>query len=228
MILDAHQVHDGSGRELQRLHDDVQQHISALKSMEQELSPSFITSIIELKLDPTTIFEWQRHTQSQNEVLHYREMLEFLDRRAQASEISTPSKRQSKPDPSTRKPLTHPKPVSSFVANCDPSHTQCTLCKTEKHPLYSCPKFWSLSHERKMVTVKVNNIWMNCPNKVHFVAECKCHHRSRKCQNPHHTLLHTDHREQRKDRPHQSITPTLNEQEVSANTAAAKLKPAHC
>ena len=155
-------------------------------------------------------------------------MLEFLNHHAQASEISTPSKRQSKPDPSTRKPLTHPKPVSSFVANCDPSHTQCPLCKTEKHPLYSCPKFRLLSHERKMVTVKVNNIWMNCPNKVHFVAKCKCHHRSRKCQNPHHTLLHIDHREQRKDRPHQSVTSTLNELEVSANTAAAKLKPAHC
>ena len=193
--------------------------------MEQEPSPSFITSIIELKLDPTTMFEWQRHTQSQTEVPHYREMLEFLDRRAQASEFSTPSKRQSKPDPSTRKPLTHPKAVSSFVANCDPSHTQCTLCKTEKHPLYSCPKFRSLSYERKMVTVKVNNICMNCLNKGHFVAECKSLHRCRKCQNPHHTLLHTDHREQRKDRPHQSITPTLNELEVSANTAATKLKP---
>ena len=123
MILDTHQVCDGSGRELRRLHNVVQQHIRALKSMEQELSPSFITSIIKLKLDPTTMFKWQRHTQSQNEVPHYREMLEFLDRRAQASEISTPSKRQSKPDPSTRKPLTHPKAVSSFVANCDPSHT---------------------------------------------------------------------------------------------------------
>ena len=60
--------------------------------MEQEPSPSFITSIIELKLDPTTMFEWQRHTQSQTEVPHYREMLEFLDRRAQASEILHPVK----------------------------------------------------------------------------------------------------------------------------------------
>ena len=59
MILDAPQVFDGSGRELRRLHNVVQQHICALKSMEQEPSLSFITSIIELKLDPTTMFEWQ-------------------------------------------------------------------------------------------------------------------------------------------------------------------------
>ena len=38
-------------------------------------------------------------------------------------------------------------------------------------------------------------------------------------------LYYTGHREQRKDRPHQSVTSTPNELEVSANTAAAKLKP---
>ena len=53
MILDETQLRDGSGWELQHLHDVVQQHIRALKFMEQELSPSFITSIIELKLDRT-------------------------------------------------------------------------------------------------------------------------------------------------------------------------------
>lgn len=64
MILDAPQVRDGSGKEIRRLHDIVQQHIHALTSLGEEPSPPFITSIIELKLDSTTMFEWQRHSQT--------------------------------------------------------------------------------------------------------------------------------------------------------------------
>ena len=39
----------------------------------------FITSIIELKLDPTTLFEWQKFSQSHTEVPHYKHILEFLN-----------------------------------------------------------------------------------------------------------------------------------------------------
>ena len=66
-----HQTHlkmiplkDGTGKELRHLHETVQQHLRALKSMDYELSGPFITSIIELKLDANTRFEWQRHSQS--------------------------------------------------------------------------------------------------------------------------------------------------------------------
>ena len=34
------------------------------------------------------MFEWQQHTHSQNDILHYSDMLKFLDSRAQASEVS--------------------------------------------------------------------------------------------------------------------------------------------
>ena len=223
MILDAPQVRDGSGRELRRLHDIVQQHVRALKSMDQEPSPSFITSIIELKLDSTTMFEWQRHTQSENEVPHFCKILEFLDHRAQASEMSTSTKGYTKSDPH-RKPSSSPKSVTSFAANHDSSFSPCPLCKTERHPLYSCTKFQSLPHDKKIATVKVNNICMNCLRKGHFLAECKSLHRCRKCQNPHHTLLHI---EQHKDRPPQSTTlaPTRSTgSEVSANATTAILK----
>ncbi len=226
MILDSPQIRDGSGRELQRLHDITQQHVRALKSMGQEPSPSFITSIIELKLDSTTMFKWQRHSQSQTEVPHYHDLLEFLDHRAQASEASTPAtKRQPRMDPpSTRRSGNHSKTVNSFAANCEPSSNHCTICKTEKHPLYSCPKFRSLSHERKITAVKVNNICMNCLSKGHYVAQCKSLHRCRTCQNSHHTLLHKDQREPHLHQPLHA-PPNSNESEVSANAAATtKLK----
>ena len=57
MVIDAPPLKDGSGKELRRLHDTLlQQHLRALKSMKHEPDSSFITSIIELKLNQDTIF----------------------------------------------------------------------------------------------------------------------------------------------------------------------------
>ena len=198
MILDAPQLRDGSGKELRHLHDVIQQHLGALKSMDQEPSPS---SIIELKLDTTTMFEWQRHTQSSTSLLRH-----FGIHRPPSSGLR---------DLYTFKEATETRSSRqediyfSFSANVDSSSNQCLLCKTEKHPLYSCPKFKSLPHDKRISAVKVNNVCINGLTKGHFVADCKSLHR---CQNPHHTLLHIDsHHQQRNDQTPLSTGITSNE-----------------
>ena len=58
MILEAPPLlKDGTGRELHRLHDTVQQHLRPLKAMDYEPSGPFITSVLELKLDVNTMFD---------------------------------------------------------------------------------------------------------------------------------------------------------------------------
>ena len=42
------------------------------------------------------------------------------------------------------------------------------------------------------VSVKENRICLNCLRPGHFVRQCKSQHKCRKCQRPHHTLLHVD------------------------------------
>ena len=95
-ILDAPSLRDGSGKELRTLHDVVLQHLRALKAMGHEPSNSFITSLLELKLDPNTMFEWQRHTQEHTDVPDYQELLDFLNLRAQAAEASVSDKKPTK------------------------------------------------------------------------------------------------------------------------------------
>lgn len=56
-ILDTPPIKDGSGKELRRLHDVVQQHLRALKTLGCDLPGQFITSMVELKLDTDTLFE---------------------------------------------------------------------------------------------------------------------------------------------------------------------------
>ena len=60
-IVDIPSLKDGSGRELRRLHDTAQQHTQALTALGNEPDGPFITSFLQLKLDSTTLFEWQKH-----------------------------------------------------------------------------------------------------------------------------------------------------------------------
>ena len=48
---------EGNGKELRKLHDNIQQHVHALKTLVCDLPGTFITSMIELKLDVDTLFE---------------------------------------------------------------------------------------------------------------------------------------------------------------------------
>ena len=82
--------------------------------------------------------------------------------------------------------------MASHAAHAEPYSSQCILCKPDKHPLYACPTFKDMSHENKVATLKSNNLCMNCFSSNHFVKQCKSVHRCKRCQKPHHTLLHVD------------------------------------
>ena len=191
MILEAPSLKGGSGRELWRLHDTVQQHLRALKAMDGEAPGPFITSVLELKLDSNTMFEWQKHSQESAAVPRYNELLDFINMRAQASESLPVAPRGSTPFFSKKQHFSS-KPIASFAADASASSPNCIVCKTEKHPLYACPRFKSLPHDQKIVTLKSNGVCMNCLRSGHFVRQCKSLHHCKICQKPHHTLLHID------------------------------------
>ena len=189
-ILECAPLKEGSGKELRALHDTVQQHLRSLKSMGYEPSGPFITSALELKLDGTTMFKWQTHSQKSPGVPHYDELLSFIDLRAQATEsqVLGTSKKQA---------ALNSKKTSSFIT----SHAggidtrslgRCPACDAEKHPMYCCPKFKLLTHEAKLSLLKANKLCTNCLGPGHFRNQCGSTHRCKMCQKPHHTLLHVD------------------------------------
>ena len=191
MILETPSLKNGTGQELRRLHDTVQQHLRALRAMDYEPSGPFITSTLELKLDTNTMFEWQKHSQDSTEVPHFQKLLEFINLRAQASESSVSDSKRPSTQP-VKKTHSASRPVASFAASVTEPTANCVLCKTEKHPLYACSRFKSLSHDKMVSTLKTNNLCMNCLRPGHFIKNCKSQHHCRKCQKPHHTLLHME------------------------------------
>lgn len=227
VIMEAPSLKDGSGKELRRLHDVIQQHLRALKSMKCEPSSSFLTSILELKLDVDTMFEWQKHSQSKIEIPHYDDLLEFIDLRAQASETSLPTsnKKHFRNDSSSRKSTAAGKTVASFTANSAPISSHCVVCNDERHPLYACAKFKSMSHSDKLSVLKKHSLCMNCLNSGHFVKNCKSSHKCKKCQRSHHTLIHTEPHCDTTSQPAPPVNPSTSStsSQVTSN-AAVKLR----
>ena len=186
LIVDAPPLKEGNGKELRRLHDTIQQHVRALKTLGCDLPASFITSMIKLKLDVDTLFEWQKHSQAASSVPPFQDLLSFIDLRAQASEASHAAPKKQPQPP--RKPHNR---AASFATNSEVG-SDCVVCKTTKHPLYACTKFKAMSHDDRMQVLKVNRLCTNCLGTGHFKNQCKSIHRCKVCQKPHHTMLHLE------------------------------------
>ena len=77
--------------------------------MKEDPTGSFITTLLELKLDKDTIFEWCKTTKT---TPHYDDLLAFLDLRAQGSETSSS---ELKKRHSSRQAT--PKSATSLAAN---------------------------------------------------------------------------------------------------------------
>ena len=135
----------------------------------------------------------------------YKDLLDFIDLRAQAFETSLSSSRKVVKNEPTKRSSGPGKAVASFTANSKSANAQCVLCTGEKHPLFACTKFKALPHESKVSTLKEHNLCLNCLNPGHFVKNCRSIHKCKKCQRPHHTLLHV---ETPSDTPTPSNAPT--------------------
>ena len=92
------------------------------------------------------------HSQDHTDVPEYQELLDFLNLRAQAAEASAEKKHVSKR-------------VNSMVISTMPT-SNCISCGLEKHQLYSCAKFRSLS--RASILTPQCDFITRCENILHF------------------------------------------------------------
>ena len=176
IIMDVPAVKDGNGKEIRRLHDTVQQHLRALNALGNEPSGPFITSMLELKLNTNTAFEWHKYSQDSEEVPHYAKLLEFLNLRAQASETpNAETKRNPRNDIHPSKKSNNygsggQRPHFTTLASNVADHA-CVVCK-ERHPLYVCSQFKSFNRDRRLSILKGNSLCLNCLGSGHFVKNC--------------------------------------------------------
>ena len=142
----------------------------------------------------------------------YDDLLKFLNLRAQASETCSG-------EPKRHHPLkkANLRSAAAFVANTAETEASCSLCKTQKHPLYACPQFKVLSHDKMLSTVRSSNMCLNC---LKSSKDCKSNNCCRKCQKLHHTLLHNDSKQAAENREHPT---TIRERVESSSLAVAPM-----
>ena len=114
------------------------------------------------------------------------------------------------------------KPITSFTSTTHPV-SSCILCKSERHPLYACSKFKALPHDKMISTLKSNGICMNCLGPGHFVKQYKSLHRYKKCQKPHHSLLHLEER----DDSHSTLDPVSSDPTSNVPSTSTLDLPSH-
>ena len=166
------------------MHDVINQHMRAINTMSNNSLDTFVTSVIELKLYQTSMFAWQDYTHDQREVPPYTTLLEFLDRRAQATEntIHECEQRCSTTNPAER---IFPKPL--YTISVDET---CIACKSAKHPLYRCRMFKGFSHGKKLQLGRENGICLNFLKPGHFGSRCPSTQKCKKCLKPHLPWFH--------------------------------------
>jgi hypothetical protein len=152
-----------------------------------EPSGPFITSVLELKLDTTTMFEWQKHSQDTSSISHYKDLLEFINLRVQAPETSMmESKRLSKSE--TKVNIHNHKQYHRLLLQSILQKYKHVYCANQNDICYLTVP--NLFHKEKMSVIKGNNYCNNCLRSVHYCRQCKSVHCCKKCHGQHHTLLH--------------------------------------
>ena len=64
-------LNEDKSRNLTRMHDISSQHLLTLKAVKYEPSGAFITALLEMKLEQSTMFELQRHAHRKTNVPHF-------------------------------------------------------------------------------------------------------------------------------------------------------------
>ena len=173
-ILEAPTVKDGSSKELGRIHV-CGQHLQAVNAMKHDPSGAFVTSLIETKLDPTMMFEWQRHSQDQADMPHYTKILDFIDLRARTSENPL---REVQKCHSSNVPTKTSLTKTMYMMSVDTSRM---VCDAGKHPAYACRKFKSMLTEQLTDLAKKHKLCFNCLQPGHFRPQCPSHQKFLKC-----------------------------------------------
>ena len=114
-----------------------------------------------------------------------KELLEFIDWRAQASELSTSRNIERGPQPIKKENKMR---TSYQVA----AQRKCFGGNEETHPLHTCDVFQSLTPGEQLVKAKKHSLCHNCLRQCHFASHCQSTQRCKKCRGKHHTMLHLE------------------------------------
>ena len=156
--------------------DKLSQAVSGLLHTGQFDGPSIITSLCVSSLNRTLQVEWELHTKEHKDVPPIQELITFVRQRADAlagqlvQTTSTITKPELKPDPPrrTRAAVHTTPPTAGFKYDC-------FICPGEKHLLYLCSKFNSMSLDQRAAHIRTNQRAAHIRTNNVFRSACSPH-----------------------------------------------------
>ena len=160
--MEVPSLKEGNVNEIKCLYDVLLQHYRAIKAMDQDnFNETLLMVIIELKLDATTMRDWQHSSREHREVLPFEDLLDFLT--LQARDMKNSVRDFVKKHPTVSNPG---KRMTIFYAAS--KEDSCVACKKDNHPLYGCKSFIALSPEKRMELVQDSRFCINCLKSGHW------------------------------------------------------------
>ncbi|XP_055543010.1 uncharacterized protein LOC129728587 [Wyeomyia smithii] len=170
---------------LRALHDVSDEVLRALKAMAREDRDTWLLFILSEKVDPDTKQLWcQKIAEMKEEEITLTRFLKFVEARSFALQSSHPIK----PNPfvPVKQPAKFPTRGATTFVTTNP--TFCDVCSAQYHQLFQCAKFIHMSYHERLSHVNRLKLCRNCL-KAHPGISCRAG-TCRKCNFPHHTLLH--------------------------------------
>ena len=185
--------------DIRKLMDTLRSTLASIKRTGSYCLETFLTSLVYLILPVKMQTLWQQHTKKQKKVAGVHDLIEYFAEHAEtlpstlhvqsSGRSDPPEKKQNKRQDRRQEQSSAPRQRASIhVMSSAPSYKwDCALCKTEKHPLFVCPKWLSYTVAQRLSHVQAKNL---CRAVGHSTASCRSTYRCRDCSQNHHTTIH--------------------------------------
>ena len=184
-------IKQGSHEELCMFIDTIEHNVSSMKDAKQYDLGTFLTSILSHKLSKKLQESWFSFSHEYKEVPDVSVLLRFLKEKMKITPVTLSSNANSDvKNDSPHHLKKHKNPV--HAAQFAHGRNNCSLCRDQKHPLYLCPSFKSVTVEARSAHIKSSNSCFNCLGMGHRTRECRCTVKCKRCNRSHHTLLHRE------------------------------------
>lgn len=184
ILLDMPSIQRGTAQQLREMTAKIRQQISALENLKQPTDKwdAILMCIVTRKLDPLTVRLFHSEKDYATTMPSLYDLLEFLDKRAVALEVSPMYNDKSKSKSVNLAGVIDPRQTATS--------SNCTICN-DSHRLYKCPKFVLMSIDKKLAHVNKHKHCVICLG-LHS-QKCRYQFKCTICKSKdHNTLLHVD------------------------------------
>lgn len=160
--------------------------LEVLKLSKEELFELMVIHIVSKKLDSESRLQWERSLDDVK-LPSLENFVKFLDHHARVTAVVA-VKSSMKPQPILRK--LNPVARNDVSVHQSALKQVCDVCKGD-HLVFKCDTFLKLSIQQRIEEIMRLRLCFNCLRRGHGAQQCSSGH-CRKCQKPHHTLIHRE------------------------------------